>query len=104
MTLLQQLIDAVALGALYGLVAVGIGLVFGIMRLVNFAYGEIITVGGYTLAYLHGRVAETTADREEVHHGVPPGAKGWTETSDATRRAKATMVSSATWRPRACTR
>ena len=54
MTLLQQLIDAVALGALYGLVAVGIGLVFGIMRLVNFAYGEIITAGGYTLAYLNG--------------------------------------------------
>ena len=57
MTFLQQLIDAVALGALYGLVAVGIGLVFGIMRLVNFAYGEIITVGGYTLAYLNGQSA-----------------------------------------------
>jgi branched-chain amino acid transport system permease protein len=57
MTLLQQLIDAVALGALYGLVAVGIGLVFGIMRLVNFAYGELITAGGYTLAYLNGQSA-----------------------------------------------
>jgi branched-chain amino acid transport system permease protein len=56
-TLLQQLIDAVALGALYGLVAVGIGLVFGIMRLVNFAYGELITIGGYTLAYLGGQPA-----------------------------------------------
>jgi branched-chain amino acid transport system permease protein len=54
---LQQLIDAVALGALYGLVAVGIGLVFGIMRLVNFAYGELITAGGYTLAYLNGESA-----------------------------------------------
>ena len=52
MTLLQQLIDGVALGALYGLVAVGIGLVFGIMRLINFAYGEIITAGGFTLSYL----------------------------------------------------
>jgi branched-chain amino acid transport system permease protein len=56
-TFLQQLIDAVALGALYGLVAVGIGLVFGIMRLVNFAYGEIVTAGGYTLAYLSGQSA-----------------------------------------------
>ncbi len=55
MSLLQQLIDAVALGALYGLVAVGIGLVFGILRLVNFAYGELITIGGYTLAYLSGQ-------------------------------------------------
>jgi branched-chain amino acid transport system permease protein len=56
-TFLQQLIDAVALGALYGLVAVGIGLVFGIMRLINFAYGEIVTAGGYTLAYLSGQSA-----------------------------------------------
>ena len=54
MNLLQSLIDAVALGALYGLVAVGIGLVFGVMRLVNFAYGELITAGAYTLAYTSG--------------------------------------------------
>ena len=38
----QALTDAVALGALYGVVAVGIGLVFGVMRLINFAYGEQI--------------------------------------------------------------
>lgn len=55
MTILQSLIDATALGALYALVAVGIGLVFGVMRLVNFAYGELITAGGYTLAYLNGQ-------------------------------------------------
>lgn len=55
MSLLQSLIDAIALGALYGLVAVGIGLVFGVMRLVNFAYGELITAGGFTLAYLNGQ-------------------------------------------------
>ncbi len=55
MMLLQQLIDAVALGSLYGLVAVGIGLVFGVMRLINFAYGELITAGGFTLAYLNGQ-------------------------------------------------
>ena len=47
----QAIADAIALGSLYGLVAVGIGLVFGIMRLVNFAYGELITAGAYVLAY-----------------------------------------------------
>jgi len=51
----QGIADAVALGAIYGLVAVGIGLVFGVMRLINFAYGELITAGGYTLAYLNGQ-------------------------------------------------
>jgi len=50
----QAVADAVSLGAIYGLVAVGIGLVFGVMRLINFAYGELITAGGYVLAYTSG--------------------------------------------------
>ena len=49
MSVLQTLIDAVALGLLYALVAMGIGLVFGVMRLVNFAHGELITAGAYAL-------------------------------------------------------
>lgn len=52
MTFLQSLIDGVGLGSIYAVVAVGIGLVFGVMRLINFAYGELITAGGYTLALL----------------------------------------------------
>ena len=52
MTFLQSLIDGIGLGAVYAVVGVGIGLVFGVMRLVNFAYGELITAGGYTLALL----------------------------------------------------
>ncbi len=50
----QAIADAIALGALYGVVAVGIGLVFGVMRLINFAYGELITAGAYVLAYTGG--------------------------------------------------
>ncbi|MGH3041359.1 MAG: branched-chain amino acid ABC transporter permease [Gaiellaceae bacterium] len=50
MSALQTIIDAVALGTLYALVAMGIGLVFGVMRLVNFAHGELITAGAYALA------------------------------------------------------
>jgi branched-chain amino acid transport system permease protein len=50
----QAIADAISLGALYGLVAVGIGLVFGVMRLINFAYGELITAGAYVLAYTNG--------------------------------------------------
>jgi branched-chain amino acid transport system permease protein len=47
----QTVVDAVGLGAVYALMAVGIGLVFGVLRLVNFAYGQLIMVGAYTLAY-----------------------------------------------------
>jgi branched-chain amino acid transport system permease protein len=49
MTFLQSVIDGIGLGAVYALVGVGLGLVFGVMRLVNFAYGELITAGAYTL-------------------------------------------------------
>jgi branched-chain amino acid transport system permease protein len=48
-TVLQTVIDAIALGLVYALVAMGIGLVFGVMRLVNFAHGELITAGAYAL-------------------------------------------------------
>jgi branched-chain amino acid transport system permease protein len=47
----QTFSDAVGLGAIYALMAVGIGLVFGVLRLVNFAYGQLIMAGAYALAY-----------------------------------------------------
>ena len=47
----QTFSDAVGLGALYALMAVGIGFVFGVLRLVNFAYGQLIMAGAYTLAF-----------------------------------------------------
>jgi branched-chain amino acid transport system permease protein len=43
--------DALALGGIYALMAVGIGLVFGVLRLVNFAYGQLIMAGAFALAY-----------------------------------------------------
>jgi branched-chain amino acid transport system permease protein len=46
----QTVVDAVGLGAIYGLMAVGIGLVFGVLRLVNFAYGQLIMAGAFALA------------------------------------------------------
>jgi branched-chain amino acid transport system permease protein len=47
----QTLVDAVGLGSVYALMAVGIGLVFGVLRLVNFAYGQLVMAGAYTLAF-----------------------------------------------------
>ena len=46
----QVLADAVGLGSIYALMAVGIGLVFGVLRLVNFAYGQLIMAGAFALA------------------------------------------------------
>jgi branched-chain amino acid transport system permease protein len=47
----QTIVDAIGLGAIYALMAVGIGLVFGVLRLVNFAYGQLVMAGAYTLAF-----------------------------------------------------
>jgi branched-chain amino acid transport system permease protein len=49
MNALQIIVDGIALGAIYALVAVGIALVFGVLRLINFAHGELITAGAYSL-------------------------------------------------------
>jgi branched-chain amino acid transport system permease protein len=49
---IQQLINALSLGGLYALLALGMGIVIGIMRLINFAYGEMITIGAYTIFIL----------------------------------------------------
>ena len=49
---IQIVVDAVSLGALYALLALGIALIFGIMNLINFAYGELMMIGGYCLVLL----------------------------------------------------
>ena len=54
MNALQTLIDSVALGSIYALVALGLSLIFGVMRLVNFAYGELLTAGAYSLVLTLG--------------------------------------------------
>ena len=46
----QTLADALALGGIYALMAIGIGLVFGVLRLVNFAYGQLVMAGAFALA------------------------------------------------------
>jgi branched-chain amino acid transport system permease protein len=53
-THVQALIDAIGLGAVYALIAVGIGLVFGVLRLVNFAYGQLIMIAAYILVFTDG--------------------------------------------------
>ncbi|MGA2477176.1 MAG: branched-chain amino acid ABC transporter permease [Spirochaetia bacterium] len=50
--LLQQLINAVSIGSLYALMAIGLSMVFGILRLINFAHGDLIMVGSYVALLL----------------------------------------------------
>jgi branched-chain amino acid transport system permease protein len=47
LTLLQQLINGLSLGSLYALIALGYTMVYGILRLINFAHGDLIMVAAY---------------------------------------------------------
>ncbi len=49
---IQQLINAISLGGVYALLALGLAIVFSIMGLVNFAHGEIMTLGGYAMWFV----------------------------------------------------
>lgn len=64
---IQLLVDAMSLGSVYALVALGIGLIFGVMRMINFAHGDLIMLGAYAL------VVPTAADVAPPFIGKWPG-------------------------------
>ena len=49
---LQQTFNALSVGGEYALLALGLAIVFSVMNLVNFAHGDMITVGGYAMFLL----------------------------------------------------
>src|SRR5439155_360376 len=49
---LQQLVLGVLIGGLYGLAAAGLSLIFGVMKVLNVAHGELIMLGGYGAFWL----------------------------------------------------
>jgi len=54
---IQQLINGIALGSIYALIALGYAMVYGILNFINFAHGEVFMLGafsGYYLAALFG--------------------------------------------------
>ncbi len=52
MLLLAQLINALVIGTLYALMSLGLSIIFGVLKLVNFAHGESLMVGGYLYYFL----------------------------------------------------
>lgn len=49
---IQQLVNGLSLGSIYALIALGYTMVYGIVKLINFAHGEILMVGAYTAYYV----------------------------------------------------
>ena len=48
---LQNCLNGISIGSIYALIAIGYTMVYGILRLINFAHGDIIMVGAYTAFY-----------------------------------------------------
>ena len=44
---LQQLVNGVTLGSIYGLIAIGYTMVYGIIGMINFAHGEVYMIGAF---------------------------------------------------------
>ena len=44
---LQQLINGISLGSIYALIALGYTMIYGILKLINFAHGDIYMLGAY---------------------------------------------------------
>ena len=51
----QQFINALSLGSIYALVAIGLAMIFGILRLINFAHGEVLMLGAFA-TYFYARI------------------------------------------------
>ena len=49
---LSQLVNGIKLGSIYAVIAIGYSMVYGILKLINFAHGDLLTVGVYTMLVL----------------------------------------------------
>lgn len=49
---LQQIVNGLSLGSIYALVALGYTMVYGIIKLINFAHGDIYMIGAYTAFFV----------------------------------------------------
>jgi branched-chain amino acid transport system permease protein len=47
--ILEQIANGIILGSMYALIAIGFSLIYGIVRLINFAHGDIVTIGAFAM-------------------------------------------------------
>src|SRR5271155_4815720 len=73
-TLLQTLTDAIAVGSLYALIALGYTLVFGILQFINFAHGDVFALGAWLTYALAVGIAQKTSNPLVLGIIVPAGA------------------------------
>src|SRR6187397_1716424 len=70
-TLTQQFFNALTIGGIYALIALGYTMVYGIIQLINFAHGEIFMVGAYGALFMFTYVLPT-AWQQQWYLILPP--------------------------------
>ncbi len=71
--LLQHLVNGLSVGTIYALIALGYTMVYGVLKLINFAHGDVYMVGAFSGYYLAGRLVP-----ERAAGAPPPGLAGAT--------------------------
>ena len=60
--LMPYLLTGISVGGQYALIAIGYTMVYGILRLINFAHGDIFTAAGFFMVYLAAALPLTVSD------------------------------------------
>src|SRR6187551_508156 len=68
--LLQQLTNGLSQGAIYALIALGYTMVYGVLRFINFAHGDIYMVGAFSGFYLGRWLMNTMGMQSSITLGV----------------------------------
>ena len=74
----QQFVNALTIGAIYALIAIGYTMVYGIIELINFAHGDVFMVGTFVMSEpgtWPKRMAVTPMDRNAPTMNTSPWAK-----------------------------
>ena len=53
---LQQVVNGMSLGGMYALIAIGYTMVYGVLRLINFAHADVMMVGAFTTLFLFSSI------------------------------------------------
>ena len=69
MEFLSYLINGVSLGSIYAIIALGYTMVYGIAKMLNFAHGDVIMVGGYVAFYAMNFFQRQRAGRGSLRTG-----------------------------------
>ena len=101
----QQLVNGLAVGLIYALVAIGFTLIFGVLNVVNFAHGEIYMLGAYAGLLVITALAPPfmavllAVAAVGASHGLHPGAAGLPAVPPLPRRGLAEIPRAARERP-----